>query len=106
MSMEILEQLRGEQERILAFPGRAASSRVARLACRQALCRQRRSLDRHLNRIQDPTQRLPVWAIGGCSRSSWTERYLHNDTADGYTRMDCLRRFISAEWPESSPFRE
>src|SRR4029450_7548725 len=109
MSMESLQQLRVQQERILALPGRAAFVQVARLARTAKLfAGNADALIGHLNRMQDPAQRLPIW--GDRRRFEEfldeTERHLHNYTAAAYTRMDYLQRFTSAEWPESSPFRE
>lgn len=109
MSMESLQQLRGEQERILALPGRAAFVQVARLARTAKLfAGNADALIGHLNRMQDPTQRLPIWGDRRLFEEflDETERHLHNYTAAAHTRMDDLQRFTSAEWPQSSPFRE
>jgi hypothetical protein len=108
MSMESLQQLRGEQERILALPGRTAFVKVARLARTAKLfAGNADALIGHLNRMQDPTQRLPVWGDRRLFEEflDETELHLHNYTAAAHTRMDHLQRFTSAEWPESSPFR-
>lgn len=109
MSMESLQQLRGEQERILALPGRTAFVQIARLARTAKLfAGNADALIGHLNRMQDPTQRLPVWGDRRLFEEflDETERHLHNYTAAAHTRMDYLQRFTSAEWPQSSPFRE
>jgi hypothetical protein len=109
MSMESLQQLRGEQERILALPGRAAFVQVARLARTAKLfAGNADALIGHLNRMQDPTQRLPIWGDRPLFEGflDETERHLHNYTAAAYTRMDYLQRFTGAEWPQSSTFRE
>ena len=109
MSTESLQQLRGEQERILALPGRAAFVQIARLARTAKLfAGNADALIGHLNRMQDPTKRLPIWGDRRLFEEflDETERHLHNYTATAHTRMDYLQRFTSAEWPQSSPFRE
>ena len=53
MSMESLQQLRGEQERILALPGRTAFVQIARLARTAKLfAGNADALIGHLNRVQ------------------------------------------------------
>ena len=53
MSTESLQQLRGEQERILALPGRAALVQIARLArTAKLLAGNADALIGHLNRVQ------------------------------------------------------
>ena len=108
MSMESLQQLRGEQERILALPGRTAFVQTLAWLARPSSCRQRRRLDRAPEPHAGPDEALPIWGDRRLFEEflDETERHLHNYTAAAHTRMDYLQRFTSAEWPQSSLFRE
>ena len=109
MSMEGVQQLRAEQERILALPGREAVVQVARLARTAKLFTGNAdALIGHLNRMQDPAQRVPIWGDQRLFGEflDETERHLHNYAAAAHSRLEHLRRFTDAGWPEGSPSRE
>jgi hypothetical protein len=101
-----IARLRAEQ--ILAMPGRMAWVKLARLSRTAKIFTGNASaLLKHLKRMQDPVQRLPVWSDQQMFEGflDETERHLHNYVAAAQSRVEYFRRFARDEWPKGSPSR-
>jgi hypothetical protein len=104
-----MDELRAEQERILAMPGRVACvklqylNRTAKIFAGNA-----KVLLDHLKRMEDPAVLLPTVSNQRAFEDflDETERHLHNYLAAAQSRVAHFRRFVRGEWPEGSPFRE
>ena len=104
-----LAQLRAEEERILALPGRVAWVKLARLNRTATIFRgNAKVLLDHLRRMEDLDQMLTTTSDQQAFEEflDETERHLHNYVAAAQSRVDHFRRFTRAEWPEGSPLRQ
>lgn len=104
-----MAQLRAEQARILALPGRVAWVKLARLNRTAKIFRgNAKVLLDHLRRMDDLDQMLTITSDQRAFEDflDETERHLHNYVAAAQSRVEHLRQFTRAEWPEESPFRE
>jgi hypothetical protein len=101
-----MAQLRAEQARILALPGRLAFVKVARLArTAKIFVGNASALLEHLKRMEDPAALLPAWSDQQAFEAflDETERHLHNYVAAAQSRVDHFRRF---KGPEGSSLRK
>ena len=104
-----MTQLRAEQVRILALPGRVAWVKLARLNRTAKIFRgNAKVLLDHLNRMDDVGHMLATTSDQQAFEEflDETERHLHNYVAAAQSRVDHFRQFARAEWPEGSPHRE
>jgi hypothetical protein len=104
-----MAQLRAEQARILALPGRVAWVKLARLNRTAKILRgNAKVLLDHLRRMDDLDQMLAITSDQQALEEflDETERHLHNYVAAAASRVDHFRRFKDAEWPEGSPLRQ
>jgi len=104
-----MTQLRAEQARILALPGRVAWVKLARLNRTAKILRgNAKVLLDHLNRMDDVGHMLATTSDQQAFEEflDETERHLHNYVAAAQSRVDHFRQFARAEWPEGSPHRE
>jgi len=86
-----------------------AFAKLARLArTEKILVGNAKALLEHLSRMHDPAQQLPIWSDQQAFEEflNETERHLHNYVAAAHSRVEYFRRFVRAEWPKGSPFRE
>jgi hypothetical protein len=108
MDKDSLAQLRAEQERILAMPGRIAWAKIALLSRPgKIFVGNAETLLEHLGRMHDPEQLMATWPDPQASERflEETERHLHNYVAAAHSRVEHVRQFVRAEWPEDSPQR-
>jgi hypothetical protein len=104
-----MDDLRAEQKRIASIPGRVAFVKLTRLSrTAKVFVGNAAVLLRHLRRMDDPAVLLPTVSNQGALEEflDETERHLHNYVAAAQSRVEHFRKFIRAEWPEDSPFRE
>jgi hypothetical protein len=104
-----MAQLRAEQERILALPGRVAWVKLVRLNRTAKISRgNAKVLLDHLKRMDDLGQMLAVTSDQQALEEflDETERHLHNYVAAAQSRVEHFRQFARDEWPEGSPLRE
>jgi len=107
--MADMDQLRAEQERILAMPGLAAMIRLRRLSRTlkvfhgnaEALLAHLRQMDDFGRMLATTTNPEALEEFG-----AETERHLHNFVSAAQSRVDHFRQFARAEWPEDSPSRQ
>jgi hypothetical protein len=103
-----LAQLRTEQARILALPGRVAWIKLARLNRTAKIFRgNAKVLLDHLKRMDDVDHMLTTTSNQQAFEDflDETERHLHNYVAATQSRVEHFRQFTRAEWPEGSPHR-
>jgi hypothetical protein len=104
-----MAQLRTEQARILALPGRVAWVKLARLNRTAKIFRgNAKVLLDHLKRMDDLDQMLTITSDQQAFEEflDETERHLHNYAAAAQSRVEHFRQFTRTEWPEGSPLRE
>ena len=104
-----MEQLRSEHERILAMPGRAAIIRLRRLSrTLRVFHGNAEALLAHLRQMDDVGRMLATTTDPEAFEEfgAETERHLHNFVAAAQSRVDHLRQFARAEWPEDAPTRQ
>jgi hypothetical protein len=104
-----IAQLRAEQARILALPGRLAWVKLARLNRTAKILRgNAKVLLDHLKRMDDLQHMLTTTSDQQAFEDflDETERHLHNYVAAAQTRVEHFRQFARAEWLERSPLRE
>lgn len=103
-----LAQLRTEQARILALPGRVAWIKLARLNRTAKIFRgNAKVLLDHLKCMDDVDHMLTTTSNQQAFEDflDETERHLHNYVAATQSRVEHFRQFTRAEWPEGSPHR-
>jgi len=96
-------ELRAEQERILAMPGRVASVKLARLHRTAKIFRgNAKALLEHLKGMDDLDQMLATTSDQQAFEEflDEAERHLHNHVAAAQSRVDHLRRFKRKDMPE------
>ena len=104
-----MAQLRAEEARILALPGRVAWVKLARLNRTAKILRgNAKVLLDHLKRMDDLDQMLAITSDQQAFEQflDETERHLHNYVAASASRVDHFRRFKDNQWREGSPLRE
>jgi hypothetical protein len=102
-----MEDLRAEQKRIAAMPGRVAWVKLARLSRTAKIFRgNATALLEHLKRMDDLGYMLPTTSDQRSFEEflDETERHLHNYVAATQSRVDHFRRFKREDMPEG--FRE
>jgi hypothetical protein len=103
MDKHFREQLRAEQEQILAMPGFAALAKVKRLnRIAKIFHGNAEALLGHLRRMDDPAVLLPTVSDHRAldEFGDVTERHLHNYVAAAQSRVELLRRFKRKDMPE------
>jgi hypothetical protein len=101
-----IAQLRAEQARILALPGRVAWIKLARLNRTAKIFRgDAKVLLDHLKRMDDVDHMLTTTSNQQAFEDflDETERHLHNYVAATQSRVEHFRQFTRAEWPEAHP---